>query len=72
LSAHSAARVSAAVLIALSAAFARPAAQAPAAVAKKAMTVEDYTKWRSISGQEISGDGKWVAYGLALTNVAPT
>jgi esterase/lipase len=60
---------SVALLIALSAAFARPAAQAPA---KKAMTVDDYTKWRSISGQEISGDGKWVAYGLQLTNVAPT
>ncbi|HEX4567768.1 MAG TPA: hypothetical protein VH138_14115 [Vicinamibacterales bacterium] len=69
----SAARLSAycaAVLLALSAAFAHPLAQAPAA--KKAMTVEDYTKWRSISGQEISGDGKWVAYSLALTNVAPT
>jgi len=61
---------SAAVLIAMSVAFAHPAAQTPAA--KKAMTVEDYTKWRSISGQEISGDGKWVAYSLALTNVAPT
>ena len=34
-------------------------AQSPA---KKVLTVEDYTRWRSISGQEISGDGKWVAY----------
>jgi dienelactone hydrolase len=71
-SVSSAARLSAysaAVLIALSMAFARPAAQAGA---KRAMTVEDYTKWRSITGQEISGDGKWVAYSLALTNVAPT
>ena len=59
-----------ACVVALFVAFARPAAQAPAA--KKAMTVEDYTKWRSIGGQEISGDGKWVAYVLQLTNVAPT
>ena len=47
------------------AAYALPAAQ-PAA--RKALTVEDYTKWRSISSQEISGDGKWVAYTLQLTN----
>jgi hypothetical protein len=40
--------------------------------AKKALGVEDYTRWRSISGQEISGDGAWVTYGLALTNTAPT
>jgi hypothetical protein len=32
-----------------------PAAQAPA---KKPLTVDDYTKWRSIAGQAISGDGK--------------
>jgi hypothetical protein len=57
------------LLIALSAAFAHPLAQAPA---RKAMTVDDYTKWRSISSQEISGDGKWVVYVLQLTNVAPT
>ncbi|MSO48922.1 MAG: S9 family peptidase [Acidobacteria bacterium] len=44
-------------------------AQAPA---KKPLGIEDYTRWRSISGQEISGDGKWVTYGVALTNTAPT
>src|SRR5215831_8869301 len=60
---------SAAALIALSVAYGRPSAQAPA---KKAMTVEDYAKWRSITGQEISGDGKWITYVLQLTNVAPT
>ena len=27
---------------------------------RRPLTVEDYTKWRSISGQEISGDGQWV------------
>jgi dipeptidyl aminopeptidase/acylaminoacyl peptidase len=54
--------------VALIAALAQTAAQAPA---KKAMTVDDYTKWRSIAGQAISGDGKWVAYTLQLTNTIP-
>jgi dipeptidyl aminopeptidase/acylaminoacyl peptidase len=38
---------------------------------KKVLTVEDYTKWRSISGQELSGDGRWVTYGLSFTNTLP-
>lgn len=33
------------------------------------MTIDDYTKWRSIERQAISGDGKWVAYTLQTTNV---
>jgi WD40-like Beta Propeller Repeat len=37
--------------------------------AKKALSVEDYTRWRSINSPEISGDGLWVAYVLQLTNV---
>ncbi len=48
--------------------FVAPSAQTPA---KKALTVDDYTKWRTISGQEISSDGKWVTYGVALTNTTP-
>jgi hypothetical protein len=52
-------------LVVAFAAYAIPAAQ-PAA--RRVLGVEDYTKWRSISGQEISGDGKWVAYTLQLTN----
>jgi len=43
-------------------------AQSPA---KKALTVEDYPRWRSISGQELSGNGKWVAYGLSSANTVP-
>ncbi len=39
--------------------------------AKRALTIDDYTRWRSISGQEISGDGKWLAYGLSFTNNLP-
>jgi dienelactone hydrolase len=48
------------------------AQQAPAATGKKVLTVEDYTKWRTITGQEISGDGNWAAYVLSLTNVVQT
>src|SRR5262245_30675646 len=55
-------------LLALFVAFAAYALPAAQPAAKKVLTVEDYTKWRSISGQEISGDGKWVAYTLQLTN----
>src|SRR5689334_5745707 len=57
-----------ALLVTFSAAYALPSAQTPA---KKVLTVEDYTKWRSINGAEISGDGNWVAYVLQFTNTAP-
>ena len=50
------------------AARALPEAQVPA---KKAMTISDYTRWRSIASQEMSADGKWVAYTLQLTNTTP-
>ncbi len=50
------------------ASYALPGAQAPAP-AKKAMTIDDYTKWRSISGQEMSSDGRWLVYTLQGTNV---
>ncbi len=42
-----------------------------AAPAKKAMTVDDYSKWRTISTQALSADGKWLVYVLELTNVLP-
>jgi dipeptidyl aminopeptidase/acylaminoacyl peptidase len=58
--------------------FSLLAASAPASVqtaapvpAKKAMTVDDYSMWRTISGQALSPDGKWLAYVLELTNVLP-
>jgi dipeptidyl aminopeptidase/acylaminoacyl peptidase len=47
-------------------AFAQAAAPAPS---KKAMTVDDYSRWRTISAQALSPDGKWLAYVLELTNV---
>jgi hypothetical protein len=55
------------LIVVFSSAFALTA-QSPA---KKALTVDDYTRWRSITASEISGDGNWVAYGVAQTNTAP-
>src|SRR5512138_1082819 len=56
------------LLLALSPAPVSAQAAAPAPV-KKAMTVDDYPLWRSISAQALSPDGKWLAYVLELTNV---
>jgi len=42
--------------------------QVAEATGKRALTVDDYTSWRSISGQRISDDGKWVVYGLRFNN----
>jgi len=47
------------------------AQQTPQATAKKALTVDDYSRWRGISDQEISGDGKWVSYVLRFSNTKP-
>ena len=54
--------------VAMTAAYSLPRAQT---AAKKAMTVDDYAKWRDIASREISGDGRWVAYVLQLTNTIP-
>ena len=62
-------RATAAIALALSVAYSLPQAQS---ATKKALSVEDYTKWRTIAGQQLSGDGKWVAYVLQLTNTVPT
>jgi dipeptidyl aminopeptidase/acylaminoacyl peptidase len=43
---------------------ARSFAQQPAAAAKRALTHQDYDAWRSIQGQQLSRDGKWLAYAL--------
>jgi dipeptidyl aminopeptidase/acylaminoacyl peptidase len=55
-------------LAAFVAAHALPAAQT---AAKKPLTIEDYTKWRTIASQEISGDGTWVAHVLQQMNTTP-
>jgi dienelactone hydrolase len=36
---------------------------------KRALTINDYSKWRSIEGAQISADGQWVAHVLRFTNV---
>ncbi|MBC8086694.1 MAG: hypothetical protein H7Z40_05475, partial [Phycisphaerae bacterium] len=49
-----------------------PAVAKPASInsqGKKILGVNDYTRWRSIENAIISGDGKWVSYGLRFTNV---
>jgi len=62
------------VILAFALAVALVAASAIAeaqAAAKKAMTVDDYAKWRNIASQAISADGKWVVYVLELANAVP-
>ncbi len=59
----------ASVALAIILALAFVYAQAPA---KKVLTIDDYTRWRNITSQEISGDGNWVTYDVQLTNAAPT
>jgi dipeptidyl aminopeptidase/acylaminoacyl peptidase len=36
---------------------------------KKALNIDEYSRWRSISGSAISGDGNWVVYELRQTNL---
>ncbi|HVJ26910.1 MAG TPA: prolyl oligopeptidase family serine peptidase, partial [Vicinamibacterales bacterium] len=55
-----------AVLLSVTTVYALPQAQT---TARKPLSSEDYVKWRSITGQELSGDGKWLTYVLQLTNV---
>ena len=38
---------------------------------RKVLGVEDYARWRSIGDQQISSDGRWVAYVLRYSNVLP-
>ena len=47
----------------------RPAPRSGDANGKKVLTVDDYTRWRIIDASAISADGKWVAYGMRVTNV---
>src|SRR5688572_22915667 len=47
----------------------RPAPRNGDANGKKVLTVDDYTRWRTIDASVISPDGKWVGYGMRFTNV---
>ena len=49
---------------------AQPAGSASPAV-KKVLGVDDYSKWRTIDGAQISANGRWVASVLRHTNVLP-
>lgn len=44
---------------------------APNAAARKVLSVNDYARWRTVEGAQISSDGKWVAYVLRYTNTLP-
>ncbi|HEV8496552.1 MAG TPA: prolyl oligopeptidase family serine peptidase [Gemmatimonadaceae bacterium] len=61
-----------AVVLSITSVHAQTQAGAPSdPKVKKALTVDDYTKWKSINSSSISGDGKWVTYVLALMNTTP-
>ena len=49
-----------------------PATATARADNKRAMTVADYTKWRSIRDVAISDDGVWAAYGYQQRRVDDT
>ena len=53
------------LLVALATSYSIPSAQG---AAKKPLSVDDYTKWRTIADSDISSDGKWAAYVLQQTN----
>ena len=55
-------------LFALTSAYSLPSAQTPA---KKALSIADYAKWRTIAGQDLSGDGKWATFTLQQMNTIP-
>ena len=48
-----------------------PAVLPAQASTKKVLGVEDYTRWRSLAGAELSSDGKWVVYGTRHVNTLP-
>jgi dipeptidyl aminopeptidase/acylaminoacyl peptidase len=66
-------------LTAQSASVQQTGASAPASAAakpdpksKKALSIADYSRWRTINSQQISPDGQWAAYVLQFTNVVAT
>src|SRR5688572_4504098 len=57
--------VSLAILLSFASIHALPAAQT---AAKKPISIDDYTRWRSINGAEMSPDGKWLVYHFQQMN----
>ena len=37
---------------------------------KKVLNIDDYSRWKSVEGSRISGDGNWVVYEMRPTNTA--
>jgi len=62
-------RLGLALTLALSILPAVATAQAPAA--RKVLSIDEYSRWRTIDGAQISPDGKYVVYGLRYTNTLP-
>ncbi|MFO7769329.1 MAG: prolyl oligopeptidase family serine peptidase [bacterium] len=56
----------------IAAALQRPAARAQDQEGGKVLTIEDYSRWRSISGAEISDDGRWVGWTFGLNRADDT
>jgi len=44
--------------------------QSAATAEKRALTIDDYPNWRSITDQQMSDDGKWVSFVLSFSNRA--
>ncbi len=44
------------------------AQQSTSASSKKVLTIDDYSRWRTIDNGSLSPDGKWAAYGLRFAN----
>jgi len=60
------------VLMALAVAVGALWAPAAAQSGKKALTIDDYARWRSIESPMISRDGAWVAYVFSFPDVLDT
>lgn len=60
------------LLLALSSSGAFAQTPATNSLGKKVLSVADYARWKSIDNAQISGDGRWVTYGLRLTNTVTT
>ncbi|MEQ1690374.1 MAG: prolyl oligopeptidase family serine peptidase [Gemmatimonas sp.] len=57
-----------AMLLALPLSHAFAQSSPTSSAVRKVLSVNDYARWRNIENAQISGDGKWVTYGLRFTN----
>jgi hypothetical protein len=66
---HTAGRRYVALIFAVTAAYVFAGLQLHAQLAPKQLTIDDYTRWKSLSGSALSGDGNWAVYELRQANV---